>query len=67
MGIGRVVFERHVVRGCFVRDSFGLIPFPPSRPVVSFPTQLVIDHFGFFLQEGVIDEAAWEQLLALAE
>eukprot|EP00903_Cladosiphon_okamuranus_P019921 g18308.t1 len=30
-------------------------------------TKLVVDHFGFFLQDGVNDEAAWEQLLALAE
>lgn len=29
--------------------------------------QLVVDHFGFFLQDGVADEAAWEQLLSLAK
>ncbi|CAM9162126.1 unnamed protein product [Pylaiella littoralis] len=30
-------------------------------------TKLVVDHFGFFLQDGENDEAAWEQLLALAK
>eukprot|EP00904_Undaria_pinnatifida_P006595 jgi/Undpi1/3065/HiC_scaffold_15.g06441.m1 len=30
-------------------------------------TKLVVDHFGFFLQEGVVDEKAWEQLLTLAK
>lgn len=38
-----------------------------SRQIFCRPTQLVIDHFGFFLQDGVIDEEAWEQLVALAE
>ncbi|CAM9245020.1 unnamed protein product [Scytosiphon promiscuus] len=30
-------------------------------------TKLVVDHFGFFLQDGIIDEAAWEEILSLAE
>lgn len=29
--------------------------------------QLVVDHFGFFVQDGVADEEAWEQLLSLAK
>ncbi|CAM9124319.1 unnamed protein product [Ectocarpus sp. 4 AP-2014] len=30
-------------------------------------TKLVVDHFGFFLQDGEIDETAWEQVLALSK
>ncbi|CAM9295878.1 unnamed protein product [Ascophyllum nodosum] len=33
----------------------------------SSETKLVVDHFGFFLQDGAADEAAWEQLLSLAK
>ena len=30
-------------------------------------TQVVIDHWGFFLQNGVIDEVSWCQLISLAQ
>lgn len=29
--------------------------------------QLIVDHFGFFLQGGEVDEDAWQELLALAK
>ena len=30
-------------------------------------TQVIIDHFGFFVQGGKVDEQAWNQLLSLAK
>ncbi|KAG5181590.1 hypothetical protein JKP88DRAFT_186750 [Tribonema minus] len=30
-------------------------------------TQAIIDHFGFFRQEGVTEDESWQQLLALAQ
>ena len=35
--------------------------------VVENPTQVIIDHFGFFVQGGKVDEQAWNQLLSLAK
>ena len=34
---------------------------------VETPTQVIIDHFGFFVQGGKVDEQAWNQLLSLAK
>lgn len=43
------------------------VHFYPLPAPATCRLQLVIDHFGFFLQDGVIDEAAWAQLLALSK
>lgn len=33
----------------------------------SIQTKLIIDHWGFFVQNGVVDETSWDQLLTLSQ
>ncbi|CAM9566234.1 unnamed protein product, partial [Sphacelaria rigidula] len=46
--------------GLHMQDIEALLKSSPQ-------TKLIVDHFGFFVQGGEVDEAAWEQLLTLAK